>query len=429
MTLPEEYYIEAIKNNLFQKFKYFIALFTLSDCDHLKPIPFALTKKSGSYGYYDEELKVIDLKIKADKPLFRYKDALRVPKGTVANLDKDVDTSYGNLYVNAILSKYTSEIPFILGQINGGDLDDLEDKIATLLVDTPEGGGSVEGHITTDEYVGMMTDLQTLESLGQYVVQAATPRNIVPPPNLDKKKKELLAKYKDTLDDPTTQVKIVEELQKFDADWLNQDEEQNGVIGGGLRKVARTKMYLAVGSNPSFTPEMQAEFNLDSYADGIPDDLNKLIASHNTVRYASYARGSLTAIAGVLAKFLMQLLSPITVEDGDCGTTLCRDTMITPQYKKFVGRYYLVDKKPVLITKEIHPTLIGKVIPLRSPSYCKHEIASLCRVCAGENLWPLRKSLSIAGTALASITIYMYFGLLKQQEKLTSELQLEDLSK
>ena len=74
----------------------------------------------------------------------------------------------------------------------------------------------------------------------------------------------------------------------------------------------------------------------------------------------------------------------ISPELDDCKTTDCLEVYVDNKHKAkmLVGRYYLENHKLELITNENWRDLVGKVIQLRSPIFCKSP--KICHKCYGE---------------------------------------------
>jgi len=428
-----KYYITAMQNGLFKYFDNMISLFTITDYSRIEKRPYGLIVRDGYYYYYNQELveTAFDKPIKSDKPLLKYLDKIALEPGDLPNVSDSITTTYGNVYVNAIISNILgNRIPFLTGNL-GKRLGELEQMIADDLVDDPqEGESSDPNKITASEHTQVLSDLQTLEVLAPFVVTGGTPRNMVPPKGLKQFKEKLLKKYKDKLDDPIIQVQIIKELQNFDEEWLKDDPSNGIVLSGKLKKVARTKSFLATGNTPNFDDEMSSNFRIKSFSEGAETDPEQLAIINSSIRYGSYARGTLTAIAGTIAKAFMQIFSSITCEDRDCGSKLTRTIHISGDKKKFVGRNILLNGTLTLITKDNIDSLMGSYVEARTPSYCKEKKTEVCRVCGGENLWRFREALTQAGTDLASTIIYdVFFAVLKGSSVISVDLDLEDLFK
>ena len=426
-----EYFILALQNNLYRKFDNMISLFLITDYDAIKKTPYGITVKDGYYYYYDDDLNIQPFTPAAEsgEPLLKYLDPISLKVGDLANVIKPTETSFGNVYVNAIIAKTSGDkIPFITGNI-GKQLGDLEQKIADIMVDDPEEGEAVPaGYISVSDHTTILSDIQTLEELSSLVVVAATERNIVPPKGVKEFKAKLVKKYKDTLDDPQTQVKIIKELQAFDEDWLKDDPSNNIVLSGKLKGTARTKTFLASGHAPNFDAKTSANFRIQSFNDGAETDPKQLAIINSSIRYGSYARGSLTAVAGTIAKSFMQVFTSKTVEDRDCGTKLTRTVKVVGDRNKYIGRTYVKSGNLIPITIENVGSLMNSNIEVRTPSYCKEGENEVCRVCAGENLWNFRESLTQAGTDLANTIIYkVYFAILKSTNVTSVKIKVEDL--
>lgn len=89
---------------------------------------------------------------------------------------------------------------------------------------------------------------------------------------------------------------------------------------------------------------------------------------------------------GALAREVTFALNNVQLGGLDCKTKKYLEIMITPSLRdKINGRYYVSQSTNdiEIITPET-PNLVGKMIKLRSPIYCKEKNNNICQVCYGK---------------------------------------------
>lgn len=93
----------------------------------------------------------------------------------------------------------------------------------------------------------------------------------------------------------------------------------------------------------------------------------------------------MTAESGYLAKKLLASCQTeiLDVKGSDCGSKRgIRITLTKDNKSKFVSRYIIQNKKPVLLTEDNIDSFIGTEVELRSPMGCIGD--KICNVCAGD---------------------------------------------
>ena len=282
-----------------------------------------------------------------------------------------VVTDIGKFFANMLIlaNPFGDLIPYINGPF---DLGDIDSKVASLIL---------EGKATRDMYNTYMNNGYWYGFDGTIATQALSEKSLSTDPNLPKRRKELLEKYKDQLGDPAVALKIEKELIEMDKQYLKGDSSEPfyAVTAGKSFGEARKKMYGIFGLGVAFGQgKGKYDFTAHSLEDGWePKDL-AVIA--NDIRRGSYGRGIETAKGGEQTKLILRMFQEVKMEEGDCGTTKGLKVLLTNDNKKlFIGRYLV--KGPLLTEQNIN-SYIGQTIEIRSPMFCKGK--NYCSKCCGD---------------------------------------------
>ena len=343
-----------------------------------------------------------------------YNVPIKLPSGSFPNVKKDIDTQVGNVVINilCLLHPFYDRINFIEGQFSASKI---ESFINPQFVDIGKDG------ITQPMVEKYAIAVRMLMSIAGIITAAATRKNTVPPPGVEAFKKEL-AKNLD-LTKSLDQSRYTAALLKYDAEWLKDDPTLGILLSGKVRDKARLKLYMSFASESTFGPPgTTTEYVTQALNSGIPTTKKEFAALFSAARAASFSRGKLTAIGGVLAKLLARIVADVSILDTDCGTTKYLPVFITPASTPMIGRYAVIDNREVLVTKDVLVANSGKFINFRSPGYCKSEETSFCRHCAGEMMYNLRESVRLAsqdlGGTVLSFFLSMFHGLNREPTKL-----------
>lgn len=330
--------------------------------------------------------------ITIDRPLFMVHDTFTVSNELFPNVDGTITAYFGRLIANYILLVYPfgNKIPFINKEFT---ISDIEKIIASSL--TADGGKPKEGvsvPLYVSEYINFVDATVMLQSMFRLFGYSATPKSILPPPKINEFKKKVKAYlaskygplwYKD-------QIYILEYktlLSKYDNEWLKDDPSNNRLVSGKFKANGRSRMYLTFGAELGFDTEgANPIFMEESLTDGYPKESSKLTSAFNGGRSGSYSRGKETQKGGAIAKDILRATNSIKIDSkADCGSKIYKEIKVTKSLANaMIGRYMLDGDKEVVISDP--KPLIGKVIKIRSPLYCKLGKKKICGKCVGANL-------------------------------------------
>lgn len=338
---------------------------------------------------------------KKGSPLMSFKDRIILVKGDLPNVSQTIETNLGNLFFNkfVICYAFNDKIPFLLGRINLGDL---ENKISKVLKDTPP-PDTVRSKdvIYVDELVKFCEATLELDSFNYLIVPTGSERTMVANPVVLKRRDELLAEYKDQLHDPAIIAKILDELVKLDKASFEGKPESGYYISGKQYDVIRAKKFVMYGmeagmdaNNPTLiTKSLDEGWDMDDYP-----------AMIDGFRNGSYSRGKETANGGTEVNWLQRVLQNRHVVEDDCGATNGLPWLITESNKgDFDGLYYIKDGKVMLASNEAMAKMVGQVLQFRSPMLCKTKGLNYCGVCVGSVLASRPNALHTTGSNVGSV--------------------------
>lgn len=383
---------------------------TIEPEDHWKKDPFEnriVYLKDGAYAVLDGALT----KVEGDEPglpLYPYTERVDIPKDTFEYQDRDVNTSYYEIYLHHAVNIFA--LDGFLGYIDGKwNVSDIEDRMAANLVDT---GKEAKGKVSVAQLELMQAILINLEGNAKNVIPAATPYNLYLPRRIKKKRDDIVKKYEGKLDDPLEGIKLVKELDQLDNDYLAEHPENRQSSSN-----ARIKMFYGGGTSPSFTEEDSDRFITKPISEGLLESNEDLAYQFTISSYGSFARGKSTADTGTMAKILANMSVHLTISKNDCKTTRSKKTVISG--KRYKGCYYLKGTVPTLITDDNIGDLIGKEVNIRTPAYCVGSESSPCRICSGETLYQWNAGVQISAMEIGNALLYYSFGQIKSKKRIS----------
>ena len=332
------------------------------------------------------------------EPLFNVKDELSIPKGFLPNLKKDITTTVGRLLMNYILlsNVFGDKIEYINDVFTIGDIE--SKYIIKLLSDKPQGN-----QISVEEYRKFIKMVNYINSFSKYLSIISTNKTILPAPNIDKIKKEIIEKYKKKygekgLRDPRVVKEIENELVKYDNEYLKDDPSVGKLLSGKTKNIARKRLYLMFGIGNAVIEDPKPI--LTSLEEGWQKDPEDLTTLYNDARGGSYSRGAETQQGGVVAKNTLRATSDIKILKTDCGSKVYRKQLVTKDnINNLVGRYANINGKLTLLTQDILIKLTDKIIDLRSPMTCK-AAPNFCTICMGEGVRDYENGMSLMASGI-----------------------------
>ena len=349
--------------------------------------------------------------IKGEKPMLHTYDFVRF-KHDKKTKGKEIITTFGRVLFNSFLPE---DYEFIDEPVN-------RSKLREILFDILQKYGK-------ETYEKVVHNIQRYGLLLSGFAPATIELSKLELPEEIKKLKEELIQKADKLDpvefDKEIE-KIYEKLEKYLKDASFFDMVKSGTKG---KKSDLQQLFIAWG--PPFDPlneEVSKLIVKNSLLEGLTPQ--EMYYGANKSRYAAYAASHYSSYPGYLARKLRLALNALKISNiEDCKTKKYFRLKLDEKLAKIViGRYYYDDKKMKLvkITNDNVKSLIGKVINLRSPLYCKAPKNEICRICYGDMHNKLKNEY-IGLTASGAIYVYSLnqFAQKVKHHKLSSQEEVD----
>jgi len=369
----------------------------VEDNDYVKVVDGKLNVK------LDDEFVVIDDHNIKDGPLYRTTEQVSIKKGLMKCVKKDINTTYGSILLNSIITEYPfkGNIEYIQGSFNPKDLNQ---KYVSMMV--KDDAGDIENAITVSQYNLFGRSLVFIRTLSQLFVISSTEKSVMPMPNIDKVKEEIkdkiIKKYgTNDIIDPVAQLEYVSLLEKEDRKYLQSDID-NGLFLSKKGVKARSKKFLAFGLTSSIKSD--GVFMSESLLDGPGRDPVKIAAKINDGRSGPYNRGVMTRESGVTAALMGRLFGTLKCTSSDCGVRYGKVSLVTKNnYISYIGRTYISGRNDITVKNLSEAkNLIGESYEFRSPAYCK---ARYCAKCLSGRLSVTPDTLMAAGFPIGAATM------------------------
>lgn len=403
----------VIKEKLLNSIEYVQALFTIPYMENniykskvldIKDNKIFIKLSSGTY-----ELSYYKF------PILDYLDNVVIGPEDFKCLQVEIETSIGIIMSNYLIV----ELPFS-GKINftnGVITNKIENTIAERLVSNNyvyKDEREEKTKIKVSELIDYIDNCEYIKTWNRYFVVAASKRTLLPPDDINEKKKELVkAMLKelgpDAFKDQVNIIKLEEKLKEIDKEWLRDDPTMGIVTSGKVLNNSRKELFLTMGGIPSFDEDGELSFVLNSLLEGWPDDPEMLSAMFNSLRAGSLARALDTQYGGLFAKIILRAIGSYIVKpDFDCGTKLGKPiTLDSSNYKDIIYRNIIDNEATVLIDSEdTAKAFIGKNLIIRGPETCASPGETYCGYCVSKLLRENPDGIKNEVTTVTSIVLY-----------------------
>lgn len=409
-----DFFLAALRHGAYRKtdwaFRCFTQIIDETSGDEFPYIdyPYQPVIHAGLYKFMDEKGDIHGIE-DCDPtlgPIAKFTDRAKLKPGDMPNVKEAIDTPYGNMFLNqyCLVYAFGDRIPFQTGKWNPKKI---EAVVEEHLVDNPEGRAAVPANkVTVSEYLRFTEAAYSLEGFSGIAIPSATAKSMRIPPEIIKRRDELIEKNRGKLSDPAVAARIEAELVKMLKEYLKDDPSMGFFIKEKYFTDVLKKTRIMFGLESGLDAK-DAEFIVNSLQEGW--DYDKMPAMINSLRMGSINRGKLTELGGVAAKEAFRALMNQKISGPDCGTKLYLPKVLRDSFAdQYVGMFHMVGGRPVEITKENVAGLVGRKIQLRFPMLCESPDNSYCEVCMGKQLSNNASGLSTIGAEVGNDFMYVF---------------------
>ena len=433
ITVPE-YLIRAINSDYLINFQWLTNMFSyVAEAEYedefilIKDKQFYVKLKSQED---NEDVSIYLLKDDYIEPILTPKLKIKVAANSIPYLTEDIDTTAGRLITNylLILRIFKGKISYINDKF---DVSTIENKYVIKLLASPD-DENLDKKITIDEYTKFIDTVSFLTRLNRFIVYAGGPDFMMRPDGIEAYRKKLIEEAKKKYgEDAMERLDVIGEIDKkleaYEKEATKDDPTMLMDVAGKTKQ-AMKKMFGAYGHGGDFFyDDGKAHYLENSLEEGWDDTKEAITILYNDIRTGSYSRGAETQKGGYAAKQGLRATTDLKIVKGDCGSKVGLDTLITEKNKgTFIGRYTIVNGKPVLLTDENINKYINKVIPLRSPMFC-HIEDNFCSTCMGESSINYQNGIAIMVINMAGAILNISMKAMHDQSIKIVDLNLNDL--
>lgn len=226
---------------------------------------------------------------------------------------------------------------------------------------------------------------------------------------IDKKKKELFAKYRKELDagDPIIGDKVEKELLDYALEYMGDDPSMDMFDSGARGSIPNNfkNMFVMKGVIKDPDPNAKQKYHVaeSNYIDGISPKEYALFA--NSLAAGPYARAKKTEKGGYLEKLFLRAFQHLTLDppNSDCHTKRFIEVELTPSNIELWMYSYVIGPGGTLVelTSETKEKYMGKKVKMRFSALCESK-TGICNKCMG-NLYYRLGYKENAGTSLTQI--------------------------
>lgn len=231
---------------------------------------------------------------------------------------------------------------------------------------------------------------------------------------IDKKKDELIKKYKKELDEGDTVIaeQIEKELIAYAKELLKDDPAMDSFVSGARSNINNNfkNMFIWKGATRDPNPDAKQEFRIatSNYMEGIKRDEYALYS--NSGIEGAYSRGKKTEHGGYLENLATMAYQDIILDEPgtDCGTDRHIEVVLTSKnvnqymYNNIIGN----NGKLTELNSQNMDKYIGKRVKMRMAYLCPHE--KPCAACAGNFYYKL-------GVKNVGLTLMQVFSIYKNK--------------
>ncbi len=395
--------------------------------------PYTLVKQPWGIGTTIEDGSIVPIDDYDGKgPLFTSSTPVSVDSTWLVNITEPIETKFGILAANAVLlaEVFGKKIPYMNKQIS---IPDIEAVIMPRLTSDPKDMRTVDANdlskIYVFEYMNLSKGIELISTVMDLFTIGLTMKTLLPPPGIEEKKKEMLARPGLNLNDPIQMAAFEKELLDFDYEYLKGDPSLDKFASGKILQDSRKKLFLSMGAEGGFSKDGSIIGISRSLSEGLPTDPDEYVATVNGSRSGSFSRGYETMQGGVAAKKMLAASNNYVIVDGDCGSTMG----IIRKYQKWLlpslkGRTIINGKSQYKVkdTDDVSKYL-GESIRTRSPMYCKMKGEEICSVCAGDAMAKYKTGIALPLTEVSHAILTASMKAMHTNTLTVNNFNLDDL--
>lgn len=346
------------------------------------------------------------------KTLANSYDLIKIPAEKFSFIDKKGKTVYnknefittiGIYLFNVLLSSFNFS-KFFDGYINKSIDKKQYGKISQTL-----SYALIEDDISVEDMKQWENTMQWMMPFEDILSPNHTEKLITCTKAINKKKEELLKKYKDEID--AGNIAVVESIEKellaYAKEYLGDDPAMDTILSGagGSFNNNFKNMFVMKGAirNPDPNAKKKYDIVTSSYLDGISADEYPIIAGSGAM--GAYSRGKKTETGGYWEKLFVSAFQHIKLDPkgSDCGTS--RHIVVDLNEKNIKDYMYCYAIKSngelELIDSKTCKNYIGKKTKLRFSSMCESK-TGICNKCAGDLLYIGAKNIGMTMSQIPS---------------------------
>jgi hypothetical protein len=356
-----------------------------------------------------KKVKNLDGSFSLSEPMFYPYEEIKVKKGQIENLDKDITTTVGIYIFNLLFLVYPfgTIIPYINETINVKGLEKINNKLCDLIL---------MDKITTEQYSHYQEQIIWFNNFTEILIPGVTTNLLVVPDVIKQELQRLVKENEEAIKkgDIITYVNNVENpILAFAEAWYKKNEPDAwrlyGLGGKPSFKNNFKNMFLEVGPIKDIISG-KYKISTKNFSDGIPPEEYADYA--NSAVEGSFNRGVATQWAGAKTKEFSTAFESLIIEKGtDCGSTKTIPIEINNTNIQDMKWRWIIENNGelVLLTPDNIDKYFGKVVNCRTALYCKSD--NLCEKCAADLY--RRINVDKAGLSLNKMTSIFLNKLLK----------------
>jgi len=270
---------------------------------------------------------------------------------------------------------------YINENIDADKFDEINDTLAYALLEDKIDIGNYQKYLDYTQY--FMPFESILSPNHTEAILSCTKK-------INKKKEELIKKYKDRLDagDVAAAEDMEKELLAYAEELLKDDPSLDVYFSkaGSTWKNNFKNMYIMKGAitNPDSNAKQQFDVATSNLMDGVSADEYSLYA--NSLVTGPYSRSKKTEIGGYWEKLFSAAYQAVNLdpEGSDCGTKEYIEVTLTPKNISIFMYNYIIKNNGELeeLNLDTRDKYMNKKVKMRFSTHCKSK-TGICNKCAG----------------------------------------------